>query len=133
MITTKEMTATKDISIYRNHDTIEKLLKVLKNELDLDRFLVHFRFSVESKVFITFLANIIRNEIYIKTKELRIKDKKAYTISSIINELNKVEAYKDSNDKFVRRYTLTKKQKTILNCFDLKEENIDDFVRLLNK
>lgn len=133
IITTKEMEASKAISIYRDRDIIEKLFKVLKNELDLDRFLVHSRKAVEAKVFITFLANIIRNEIYMKTKDLRIKDKKAYTIPSIINELNKIEAYKDPNDKFIRRYTLTKKQKAILECFDLKERDIDDFVRLLNK
>ena len=105
---------------------------VLKNELDLDRFLVHSRTSVESKVFITFLANIIRNEIYQKSRELRIKDRKAYTVPSIINELNKIEAYRDSNDKFIRRYALTKKQKVILDCFDLKETDIDDFVKSLN-
>ena len=133
IITTKEMTATKAINIYRDRDTIEKLFKVLKNELDLDRFLVHSRHSVESKVFITFLANIIRNEIYQKTKVQRIKDKKNYTIASIINELNKIEAYKDANDRFIRRYTLTKKQKAILDCFDLKEGDIDDFVRVLNR
>lgn len=57
-----------------------------------------------------------------KTKDLRIKDKKTYTIPSIINELNKIEAYKDPNNKFIRRYILTKKQKAILECFDLKKE-----------
>ena len=98
-----------------------------------DRFLVHSRNAVESKVFMTFLANIIRNEIYMKTKDLRIKDKKAYTIPSIISELNKIEAYKESNDKFIRRYTLTKKQKTILECFDIKESDIDAFIRTLNR
>ena len=95
--------------------------------------LVHSRNAVESKVFMTFLANIIRNEIYMKTKDLRIKDKKAYTIPSIISELNKIEAYKDPNDKFIRRYTLTKKQKTILECFDIKESGIDAFIRTLNR
>ena len=98
-----------------------------------DRFLVHSRNAVESKVFMTFLANIIRNEIYTKTKDLRIKDKKAYTIPSIISELNKIETYKDPNDKFIRRYTLTKKQKTILECFDIKESDIDAFIRSLNR
>ena len=132
-ITTKEIKASETISIYRDRDIIEKLFKVLKSELDLDRFLVHSRNAVESKVFMTFLANIIRNEIYMKTKDLRIKDKKAYTIPSIISELNKIEAYKDPNDKFIRRYTLTKKQKTILECFDIKESDIDAFIRTLNR
>ena len=84
------MKASEAISTYRDRDIIEKLFKVLKSELDLDRFLVHSRNAVESKVFMAFLANIIRNEIYMKTKDLRIKDKKAYTISSIINELYKI-------------------------------------------
>ena len=127
------MKASEAISIYRDRDIIEKLFKVLKSELDLDRFLVHSRNAVESKVFMTFLANIIRNEIYMKTKDLRIKDKKAYTIPSIVSELNKIEAYKESNDKFIRRYTLTKKQKTILECFDIKESDIGAFIRSLNR
>ncbi len=89
-ITTKEIKASETISIYRDRDIIEKLFKVLKSELELDHFLLHSRNAVESKVFISFLVNIIRNEIYMKTKDLRIKDKKAYTISSIINELYKI-------------------------------------------
>lgn len=104
----------------------------MKSELDYNRFRVYSDDGVEAKTFVTFLANIVRNEILMKTKPIR-KNRKDYTVQAIINELSRIEITKNSNDEYIRRYGLTKKQKEILSCFELNEDKINSYVKEVNK
>lgn len=132
IITSKEMTSKEALDIYRDRDTVEKLFEALKGELDYSKFRVSSNSSLKGKTFVTFLASIIRSKIYYNTKSLRLKSKKDYTIPAIINELSNIEITKNAKDTYVRRYSLTAKQKNILNCFNMTDKDIDTLVKQIN-
>lgn len=133
IVTTQEMGAGEALEKYRDRDTVEKLFRSLKSELDFDKFRVHGDASMESKIFITFLANIVRNEIFTKTKEIRNKNKKDYTVPGIIHEMNKIEITKDSKNEYIRRYGLNRKQKEILKQFGITDDNVKKYVKEINE
>ena len=133
IMSSKKMEADEVLEIYRDRDSIEKIFFALKNEIGFDRLHSQSRQTLEAKVFITFLATALRSMIYTKTKELRKKDRKAYTIPAIIGELNKIDVYKDAGGKFIRRYPLTKKQKDILSLFNITTKDVDRYLDTINK
>lgn len=75
LITSCEMDASKALDIYRGRDNIEKMFRSLKSGIDFNKARVHSTESLQSKVFITFIAMIIRNENFQKTKPLYKKNK----------------------------------------------------------
>lgn len=133
IVTSKEMTATKALEIYRDRDSVEKLFRSLKSELGYNRFRVHEDVSLENKTFITFLANIVRNEIYVKTKKIREKNRKDYTVPGIIHEMEKVEITKNTNNQYIRKYGLTKKQKEIIKQFEIGDTDLTRFIKEINE
>ena len=82
-------------------------------------------FKVLSLVFITFIAMIVRNEMFQKMEELRKKNRKAYTVPGILSELENIECTRNSVGKYRRKYALTSKQKQILKQFGMDEKYID--------
>ena len=82
-------------------------------------------FKVLSLVFITFIAMIVRNEMFQKMEELRKKNRKAYTVPGILSELENIECTRNSAGKYRRKYALTSKQKQILKQFEMDEKYID--------
>ena len=111
IITSSDMSASKALDIYRDRDTVEKLFESLKSEMDYKKFKVSSAASLRGKTFIIFIASIIRSRIYYLTKPLKIKNRKDYTVPAIINELNNIEVSKNAKDRYIRRYSLTSKQK----------------------
>ncbi len=86
---------------------------------------VHTTESLKSKVMITFVAMIVRNELFQKTIELRKKNRKYYTVGGIVTELENIEYTRDSKERYRRKYALTAKQKEILKQFDIDEKYMD--------
>lgn len=129
IITSCEMDASKALDIYRGRDNIEKMFRSLKSGIDFNKARVHSTESLQSKVFITFIAMIIRNEIFQKTKPLYKKNKKAYTVPGIISELENIECTRNNEGIYRRRYALTVKQKQILKQFDIDEKYIDKSIK----
>ena len=126
LLTSKKMEASEALDIYRDRDAIEKMFRSLKSGMDFDHAGVQSRMSLESKVFLTFVASIVRNEIFQKTKQLRLEDRKSYTVPAIMKIMDMMEATKNlRTGKYVRRYAATKKQKKILAALRLKEGYID--------
>ena len=119
------MDAAKTLDIYRGRDNIEKLFRSLKSGIDFNKARVHTTESLKSKVFITFIAMIVRNEMFQKMEELRKKNRKAYTVPGILSELENIECTRNSAGKYRRKYALTSKQKQILKQFEMDEKYID--------
>ena len=133
ILTSKKMTASEALDIYRDRDSIEKMFRALKSGMELDRAGVQSRISLESKVFLVFIASIIRNEIFQGTKELRLEDRKSYTVPAVLKTLDMMEATKSiRTGRYVRRYASTKKQKKILAAFKLKENKVDELLEEWN-
>lgn len=135
LVTSEQMTCGEALDIYRDRDSVEKLFMILKSEMDMEKFKVQSDASLRAKFHIAFIASIIRNEIYKVSKQLKnnTKDKKSYTIPAIIKELDKIECTRDVSDVYQRRYSLTAKQKKILEQFGIKESDINKEVDNINK
>ena len=85
--------------------------------------------SLESKVFLAFVTWIIRNEIFQKTKKLRLEDRKNYTVPAVMKTMDMMEATRNvRTGKYIRRYASTREQKKILTAFRLKESFIDQLL-----
>lgn len=56
-----------------------------------------------------------------------------YTVSAIVKELNKIEAVIDYKiGQYSSRYKLTAKQKAILSCLALSENDVDEFAKYIS-
>ena len=122
IVTSKEMSAEKALNIYRDRDAIEKVFRMEKSYLGCDVFRVSGNEKLESKVFISFIALILRNEIYQSIKPLYKKNRKEYTVPKVLQQLERLGITKLSDNKYHQRYLLTKRQKDILNVFNINEK-----------
>ena len=69
IITSKKMTATEALSLYKSRDESEKLFRGDKSYLGNKSLRVQSNESVNAKIFIEFVALIIRNKIYTSLKD----------------------------------------------------------------
>ena len=129
IITSRKMSASQALEIYRDRDAIEKVFRMEKIYLGNDVFRVHLDEHLESKVFISFIALIIRNEIYKSLKPLYLKNKKEYTVPKVLREYEKLGVTKLSDKKYHIRYKLTNKQKNILKQIGINEKEYIEFAR----
>lgn len=135
IVTSKKMSASEALDIYRKRDSVEKIFRMLKTGLEYDTFRVHSQKSLESKTYVMFIASIIRNHMFQQLKQvaLKEKDKKNYTVPAAISELEKVTAVKNSKGVYIRRYGLTAKQKKILTQFGITESYLNKLTKEVNK
>ena len=129
ILSSQEMDAAKVLDIYRSRDNIEKMFTSLKSGIDYNKARVHTVESLKSKTFLTFIAMIIRNEIFIRMEDLRKKNRKEYTVPSMISILETIECSKGSDGQYRKRYALTAKQKSILKQFDITESDITKWIQ----
>lgn len=130
MIGSEDKQADEALDIYRNRDIVEKTFMNLKSMLGMNKFRVQSDSSMEAKIFITFIASIVRNGIYQGILPLLRKDKKNYTIPAVIKMMDRIEITRNSNDsKYGRRYGLTAQQKKILSQFELDEKKMNAWVK----
>ena len=130
IITSKKMDAAEALSIYRDRDAVEKTFRMEKSYLGFDVFRVHDTEKLESKVFISFVALIIRNEIYQALKPMYKKNRKDNTVPKVIREYERLGITKLSDNKYHVRYSLTSRQKKILGAVGITEK---DYMDKINK
>ena len=128
IITSKKMDAAEALSIYRDRDTVEKTFRMEKSYLGFDVFRVHDTEKLESKVFISFVALILRNEIYQALKPMYKKNRKENTVPKVIREYERLGITKLSDNKYHVRYSLTSRQKKILGAVGVTEKDYMDKV-----
>ena len=133
IISSKDLSAKKILDIYRNRDSVEKIFRALKSSLDYEHFRVHSDSSLKAKTHITFIASIIRNEIHQKLLTLYEENRKSYTVTNCLYELDNITTTLNSRDIYIRKYGLTAKQKKILKQFKLSEKDIDLEIQRINK
>ena len=78
--------------------------------------------SVVAKIFVEFVALIVRNRIYTKLKDEldRIDEKPNYmTVPAAIRELEKIEMIRGHDQIYRLDHAVTKTQKTILKAFEM--------------
>lgn len=128
IVTSKKMDASEALSIYRDRDAVEKTFRMEKSYLGFDVFRVHDTEKLESKVFISFVALILRNEIYQALKPMYKKNRKDNTVPKVIREYERLGITKLSDNKYHVRYSLTSRQKKTLGAVGVTEKDYMDKV-----
>ena len=113
------------IGIYHGWDVIEKNFCQLKNGLDFRRLRTHINETTEGKVFVGFLALILRTCLLGKVKAQT--ETKRFTLNKVLLELKKIKTVTMSDRQ--RLVTpLTKTQKTILAALGISHEALTNSV-----
>lgn len=134
IVTSANMTAEEALILYKSRDNSEKTFREDKSYLGAHCERVYSNEAVDTKIFIGFVATIIRSRIYTLLKdEVARLDKKPnfMTVPAALKELEKIEMLKGADNEYSLDYAVTATQKTILKAFDMTAENIHKQTRTL--
>ncbi len=138
IITSEKITASQALIQYKGRDISEKLFRDDKTFIGSKSERVQSSQSMSSKIFIEFVALIVRNRIYnlLKEQMLRMESRQKYmTVPAAIRELEKIEMVRRNGSNYKLDHAVTKIQKIILNSFGMDETNIiksaDEISKLL--
>ena len=135
IVTSEKMTAKDALSLYKSRDTSEKTFQGDKSYLGANRERVYSDESVETKIFIGFVATIIRSRMYtlLKDEMGRTERKQNYmTVPAAIKELEKIELLKGADNEYNLDYVVTATQKAILKAFDMTADHIHKQARAIS-
>ena len=127
IVTSAKMTAEEALMLYKSRDGSEKTFRSDKSYLGAHCERVYSSESADTKIFIGFVATIIRNRIYtLLMEEVARMDKKQnyMTVPAAIKELEKIEMLKGADNEYSLDYAVTATQKAVLNAFDMTSDNV---------
>lgn len=127
IVTSEPMTTEEALILYKGRDMSEKLFRADKSYIDTKSMRVHSAEAISAKIFVEFVALIVRNRIYNLLKEAMIRlesDPKYMTVPAALRELEKIEMIRRNNGRYRLDHAVTKKQKTILSSFGLDADDI---------
>ena len=129
IVTSEKMEASEALIQYKGRDVSEKLFRSDKSFLGSKSMRIHSAKALSAKLFVEFVALIVRNRIYnlLKDTMLRLESRTSYlTVPNAIRELEKIEMIRRNNGRYRLDHAITKKQKIILSSFGLEEKDIID-------
>jgi len=132
IVTSEKMTAEEALTLYKSRDGSEKTFREDKSYLGASCERVYSNESIDTKIFIGFVATIIRSRIYtlLKDESGRMDKKQNYmTVPAALKELEKIELLKGGDNEYNLDYAITATQKAILNAFDMTSENVEKQAR----
>ena len=122
IISSEKMDAKEAIGLYKNRDESEKVFRADKSYLGNSCLRVASEESASTKIFIGFIALIIRCKIYQilknKAKEM-VKKPNDLTVPAAIRELEKIEMSRQLDQVYRMDHAVTKTQKVILDAFGI--------------
>lgn len=127
LITSEKMTASEALELYKSRDVSEKLFRMDKTFLGNKSIRAHSNESVQAKMFIEFVALIIRNRLYTCLKEQTAKSshkQNFMTVPAAIRELEKIELIRQPDGEYRMDYAVTATQKEILKAFGMSTSDI---------
>jgi len=122
IITSEKMNAKEAINLYKSRDASEKLFRGDKSYLGNRSIRVYSDESASAKIFVEFVAMIIRCRIYTCLKdEMKKLDKKPnfMTVPAALKELDKIEMVRQLDNIYRLDHAVTATQKTILKAFGM--------------
>ena len=125
--TTENMGPMEANRLYHLRDASETQYMIMKSQLGYDVTRVHSTESIHSKFAICFVAGIIRCEIINACKEINQDTNK------MIMEIDRLEFFLLQNNIYTAIHDETKRQKDLLEKFDIKPPDFDSIVQDLNQ
>ena len=122
IVTSGEMTAEQALDLYKSRDCSEKLFRGDKSYLGEQAMRVYGDEPMHAKIFIEFVALIVRNKIYtcLKDRMKELKKRKNYmTVPASLKELNKIEMIRQADGVYRLDHAVTATQKDILQAFNM--------------
>jgi len=127
IISSEKMDAKEAIGLYKSRDVSEKVFRADKSYLGNSSLRVASEEAASTKIFIGFIALIIRCKIYKalknKAKEL-IKKPNYLTVPAAIRELEKIEMIRQLDNVYRLDHAVTKTQKVILSAFNIDQAHV---------
>ena len=136
IVTSEKMSAKEAIELYKSRDVSEKLFRGDKSYLGNKSIRVYSEESAGAKIFVEFVAMIVRCKMYVKLKEeMKKLDKKLnhMTVPAAIKELEKIEMVRQLDNIYRLDHAVTANQKVILKAFGLDANSIKYFASELSK
>jgi len=136
IVTSEQMTAVETLMLYKNRDDAEKLFRGDKYYLENKSLRVCSDESASAKIFIEFVALIVRNKLYTYLKSAMLKDERKYnnmTVPAAIRELEKIEMVRRTDNLYRLDHAVTATQKNILSAFGLGKDFVKDCAEKLSE
>lgn len=115
IITSEKMDAADALDLYKSRDASEKLFREDKTFLGNRTMRCQSNEALHAKIFIEFVALIIRNRIHFLLREQMLKahQKENYmTVPAAVRELEKIEIVRQTDGEYYRDYVVTATQKS---------------------
>ncbi len=122
IISSEKMTAKEALCLYKSRDTSEKLFRGDKSYLGDKSLRIYTDDAADAKIFVEFVALIVRNRIYtcLKEKMKSMEKKPNYmTVPAALRELEKIEMVRLTDNVYRLDHAVTKTQKVILSAFGI--------------
>lgn len=136
IVTSQKMTAREAIELYKSRDASEKLFKGDKSYLGNRSMRVYTDESVSAKIFIEFVALIVRSRFYrlLKDANEKLESRQNYmNVPAAIRELEKVEMIRGLDRLYRLDHAVTATQKTILGAFGITVSYLKDRVNRIRE
>lgn len=136
IVTSRKMTAEEALCLYKSRDVSEKLFCSDKSFLGNRSLRVSGNEAAESKIFIEFVALIIRSRMYtlLRKRMAEMAKKPNYmTVPAAIRELEKIELIRQADGHYRLDHAITATQKTILGAFGIDEETMKESITQIGK
>lgn len=127
IVTSKKMTAKDALELYKSRDASEKLFLGDKSYLGNGSLRVQSDEVASAKIFVEFVALIVRCKMYtlLKDEKERLDKKPNFmTVPAAIRELDKIEMIKGLDGRYRMDHAVTATQKTILAAFGMDDKTI---------
>ena len=136
IITSRKMTAAEALDLYKSRDASEKLFRGDKSYLGERTMRTYHDEPTHAKIFVEFVALIIRNKIYtcLKDRMQELQKKKNYmTVPAALKELDKIEIIRQMDGVYRLDHAITATQKDILQAFNLTTSTVKKEAGMLAK
>ena len=135
LVTSEKMTAEEALDLYRSRDASEKLFRGDKSYLGNKAIRNYTTEPCQAKIFLEFVALIIRNRFFTYLKALMKnsgKKRNYFTVPAAIRELEKIEIIQQTDRNYRLGRAVTATQKDILKAFNMTAANIKEEAIAIN-
>lgn len=136
IITSEKMNAKDALNLYKSRDDSEKLFRGDKSYLGDRSLRIYGDSAAETKIFIEFIALIVRNRIYwcLKEEMKKLEKRPNYmTVPAALQELDKIEMVRLTDNRYHLDHAVTRTQKTILKAFGMDANIIKYYAEEISK